>query len=179
MTPHLLLAAGGGEHGSFLLDPHGFGLVFWTGLVFAIVVVVLYKLAWGPLLQALQQREEAITGSIRTAEETRAEAERLRQKYEADLENIRQQAQAIIDEGNADKKRIIAEAHAKAQKDADEIRARAERDVTLAKQKALAEVKQSAATLGLLVAEKVIRAEVDAAKHRAVIDEAIASYERA
>lgn len=177
MTPLLLLAE---EHGheDWLLNPHGFGLVFWTGIVFALVAVLLYKLAWGPLLKALADREEAISGSIRDAQAIREEAAALKRKYEDELEHVRRDAEAIIEEGRADKARIVSEAHAVATQEAADIRARADRDIGLAKQKALADVKVHATKLGVQIASKVIAAEVDAGKHKAIIDEVIASYER-
>lgn len=176
MVLELMLASGG--HGEWYLDPHGFGLVFWTGISFMIVLLVLYKTAWGPLLQALDAREAAIDGQKREAERLRQDAERLRQEYETKLEGHRKEGQRIIDEGERDKKRILDEAHARAATEAKEIRDRADRDVSLAKNKALAELKNEAVKLGLAVAEKVIGAEVDAARHRAIIDEVVVAYEK-
>jgi len=172
----LLLAAAEGTH--TLLDPHGFGLVFWTGIIFACVALILYRVAWAPMLEALRNREEAIAGSIAAAQRTRAEAEQLKQRYEDHLETARQEAQAIINEGEADKKRIVSEATAVAVREAGEIKARAERDIQLAKGKALAEVKAEATTLGLAIAERVLRAEIDAQKHKSLMDQVIASYGR-
>ncbi len=174
----ILLAAEGGDHPAWYLDPHGFGLVFWTGIVFALVALLLYKTAWGPVLQALDAREEAIGGSIASAEALKREAAEVKARYEEQLEKVRQEAQAIINEGEADKRRIIQEAQARANQEAAEIRARAERDITLAKTKALAELKQTSVTLAMAIAEKVIAAEVDAKKHKAVVDEVVAAYER-
>jgi F-type H+-transporting ATPase subunit b len=175
MDLFLILAEGGDQH--WLLDPHH-GLIVWTAVCFALAAIVLYRFAWGPLLTALEAREEAIVGSLEAAEATKREAEAKRQEYEALMEQYRQEAQSIIDEGEADKKRIIQEAHTKASKEAAEIKARADRDIGLAKSKALAELKEDARHLGMAIAEKVIAAEVDAKKHTGIIDEVIASYER-
>ena len=120
----------------------------------------------------------AIAGKVADAEKVHADAETLRKKYEDQLEGIRQEAQQIIDEGEADKKRIIQEAHDKAAGEAKAIRDRAEREIHLAKNKALEEVKLDAINLGVQIAEKVIAAEVDAAKHKAIVDEVLASYEQ-
>ncbi|RMG08306.1 MAG: ATP synthase F0 subunit B [Planctomycetota bacterium] len=160
-----------------LLDPHH-GLVFWTAVCFALVALLLYKVAWGPLLTALEERENSISGAIDEAQSIRAEAEEIKARYEEQLEHARQDAQAIINEGEADKQRILQEARSKASREASEIRARAEREIELAKQKALAELKDSARDLAMAIASKVIAAEVDAKKHSAIIDEVIASYER-
>lgn len=174
----LLLQLASGEGTPPILDPHKWGLVFWTGLIFAFVALLLYKLAWGPLLAALDEREKKISGAIDEAQSIKAEAEKTRQKYEDQMEKARAAAQEIIDEGEADKKRIIAEARTKAVTEADEIKARAERDISLAKNKALAEVKDSATELGMAIASKVIQAEIDAKKHKAVVGDVLDAFEK-
>lgn len=174
----LLHLASGDGHAPNFLDPHSWGLVFWTGIIFAGVALLLYKMAWGPLLTALDEREKKISGAIDEAQSIKAEAEKTRQKYEDQMEKARAAAQEIIDEGEADKKRIIAEARDKAVSEADEIKARAERDISLAKNKALAEVKESATELGMAIASKVIQAEVDAKKHKAVVGDVLDAFEK-
>jgi F-type H+-transporting ATPase subunit b len=173
-----LFLAEQGEHVAFWLDPHTFGLVVWTGIAFAVVALILYSKAWGPLLEALDARERGIVGQKEEAERIRQEAEAVRRRYEEQLEGIRREAQQIINEGEADKKRIIDDAHARAAAEAQEVRERAERDVRLAKEKALAELKHEAVRIGMLVAEKVIGAEVDATRHKAIIDDVLVSYEK-
>lgn len=177
MALDLILAAG--DHAQHtLLDPHGWGLVFWTGVTFMLVVLVLYAKAWGPLLEALDAREQGIAGQRDEAEKLRADAAALKQRYEDQLEGIRKEAQAIIDEGEADKKRILEEAKAKADAEAKAIRERAERDIKLARDRALDEVSRQAVTIGMSIAERVIGAEVDAKRHAAIVDEVLAQYER-
>jgi F-type H+-transporting ATPase subunit b len=178
MTIDLLLLAASDGHPPGYLDPHSYGLAFWTAITFAVVALVLYRTAWGPLLEALDARERGIVGQKEEAEKIRAEAEAVRRRYEDQLEGIRKEAQQIINEGEADKKRILEEAHHRAAAEAQAIKERAERDIKLAKDKALAEIKQEAVKLGMTVAERVIGAEVDAARHRAIIDEALAQYEK-
>jgi F-type H+-transporting ATPase subunit b len=178
MTSLLLFAAGGGGHTHALLDPHSWGLVFWTSLIFGIVGIILYQFAWGPVLQALQDREAAITGRIEEAKQKLADAERLKAEYEARLEIARQEADAIIKEGEADKQRIISEAHGKATKEASDVRGRADRDIVLAKNKALSEIKDQASSLGLAIAERVLQAEIDPSRHQKIIDDVVATYER-
>lgn len=179
MNFFLLLAESGGhaEH-HWWLDPHGAGLVVWTGATFAVVLMVLYKLAWGPFTDALDKREEAIAGQVEASRKLRAEAEALKQQYESQLEGVRQEAQQIIDEGEADRKRIVQDAQAKAGAEAQAIRDRAEREIDLAKQKALAEVRRDAVHVGMAIAERVIDAEVDAGRHQKIVDDVLASYER-
>jgi F-type H+-transporting ATPase subunit b len=172
----LLAAEGGHATHDWWMDPHGVGLVFWTGLAFGVVLLILYKKAWGPLLVALDAREQGIAGQVAEANRLKADAERLRLQYEAKLEDARREATAIIAEGEADKKRIQEEARQVAESEAKAIKERAARDVTLARDKALAELQQGSVKLGLQIAEKVIGAEVDAHRHRALIDGVVASY---
>jgi F-type H+-transporting ATPase subunit b len=173
-----LLIAADDAHPEWYLDPHGVGLAFWTAVTFAVVVLILYRKAWGPLLNALDARERGIVGQKEEAEKIRLDAEAIRRRYEEQLEGIRKEAQQIINEGEADKKRIIDEAHHRAADEAKAIRDRADRDILLAKEKALAEIKGQAVALGMSVAEKVIGAEVDAARHKGIIDEVLTTYER-
>ncbi len=179
MNQLLYLAATDGEHPPVLLDPHGFGLVFWTAVIFGIVALLLYRLAWGPLLEALKAREEAITGSITSAEAIKKDAEGIREKWEEQMEGARQEAEAIINEGKADKAAVIRSANEQASREAAEIRARADRDIRLAKDKALSELKSDAASLGMMIAERVLAAEIDTQKHQGIIDEVNASYGKA
>src|SRR5688500_5893057 len=166
MTFDLLLLLAVDGHPPGYLDPHSYGLASWTAITVAVVALVLYRTAWGPLLEALDAREKGIVGQKEEAERIRKEAEEVRRRYEEQLEGIRKEAQQIINEGESDKKRILEEAHHRAAGEAQAIRERAERDIKLARDKALAEIKHDAVKLGLLVAEKVIGAEVDAARHR-------------
>jgi len=174
------LAEHGAEHGdgNWILDPHAGGLVFWKGITFAIVLIVLYKTAWGPILQGLDRREKTIRDAIADAERNRTESQKLLEDYRTKLESIRAEAAAIIEEGRADKKRIIEEAHAKAAHEADETKSRALREIDLAKGKALDELKQLSVKLALGIAEKVVGAEVDQNRHRKLIDETLASYDK-
>lgn len=176
MALDLLLAAEGGHaHPEWYLDPHGIGLVVWTGLAFGIVLLILYKKAWGPLLVALDAREQGIAGQKAEADRLKAEAEKLRLQYEAKLEDARREATAIIAEGEADKKRIIEDAKHTADAEGKAIKERAQRDIQLARDKVLSEVQQDSVKLALRIAEKVIGAEVDAPRHKQLIDSIIAS----
>lgn len=176
LVPLLLASSPSGEHPPFYLDPHGFGLVFWTGLAFATVLLVLYKTAWAPLLAALDAREQGIAGQKAEAERLRAEAEKLKASYEDKLEQARREATAIIAEGEADRKRLIEDARHAAESEAREVKERTQHEIGLARDKAVAGLQQEAAKLGMLIAQKVLAAELDAAKHRAVIDATIAAY---
>lgn len=173
------LAEGEGHNKvSPLLDPHGWGLVFWTGCSFLLVLVLLKRTAWGPILAALEKRENTIRSQLAAAEKDRADAARLLEDHKKQLEKVRNEAQAILNEAAADQKRMLEEAHAKANAEAEATKQRAIRDIELAKSKAVDELRQKSVDLALGLAEKVIGSEVDRAKQRRLIEDFVKDYER-
>src|SRR5438045_3434023 len=110
----LLLAEQEGHEGPALLDPHSWGLVFWSAITFGVVLFVLRAKAWGPILSQLEKREKFIADSIAAAKKDREEASLILAEHKKQLEQVRNEAQAILNEAAADKKRLIEEAHAKA-----------------------------------------------------------------
>jgi F-type H+-transporting ATPase subunit b len=162
----------------WFIDPDSGGLVLWTAISFGVVLVILYRTAWNKILEGLDAREKKIRGDIEAAEKNRLESQRLLEEYKHKLEAIKAEAAAIIEEGHADKKRIIEEAHAKATAETEETKARAIHEIELAKGKAIDELRKSTVKLAVQLAEKVVGAEVDQTKHRRLIDEALASYDK-
>lgn len=172
-------AAGhGAGHGDALLDPHSWGLVFWSAVTFGVVLLILKKAAWAPILDGLEKREKTIADAIASAQRDRVEAAKLLEEHKKKLEAVRNEAQEILNETAADAKRIMDEAHAKATAEAEATKQRALRDIDLAKTKAIDELKASTIDLAMGLAEKVIGAEVDRKKQRHLVDEFVKSYEK-
>jgi F-type H+-transporting ATPase subunit b len=174
-----LLAEHGSEHGSVpaLLSPD-WGLVFWTACTFAVVLFILKKTAWGPIIESLERREKAISDQIAAAQHDRAEAAKVLEEHKKALAKVRNEAQDILNEAAADQKRMLDEAHAKAVAEAEATKQRAIRDIELAKGKAVDELKQKTVELALGLAEKVIGSEVDRTKQKKLVDDFIKSYDR-
>lgn len=179
---HLLglfsLLAEHGEHESALLDPESWGLFFWTACSFTVVLFILKKTAWAPILDALERREKAISDQIKAAQHDREEAAKLLADHKRQLEKVRDEAQEILNEATRDQKRVLDEANAKAIAEAEATKQRAIRDIELAKGKAMDDLKQQSVELALSLAEKVIGSEVDRQKQRRLVDEFIKSYEK-
>lgn len=169
------LLASGGEGG--LLDPAS-GLVVWSVISFSIVMVVLHRKAWGPLQEAIDERETKIREGLNAAELARQEAEEIASQHAEELERVRREAEQILEEARSDAKGIVDRAHKEASKAAEESKARALKEIELAREKAIDDMRQGAIDLSMALAGKVLAAEVDAGRHRGLIDNFIKDWEQ-
>lgn len=142
-----------------LVNP-GIGLIIWTAVTFVIVLLLLRKFAWKPILEGLRQREDFIDESIRAAENAKAEMAKLQAENEHLLDQARAEREKIIREANVAAKNLIEEAKGEAQKQAQRQLDDARIAINTEKQAALAEVKQQVANLSLEIAEKLLRREL-------------------
>jgi F-type H+-transporting ATPase subunit b len=154
------------------------GNAIWTLVIFLLVVVVLGKFAWKPILKALQERESFIHDSLAAAKRDREEAEARLKEYADKLVGARQEATAIVDEARRDaetvKRRVIAEAQEEKAKELE----RAKREILIAKETAVKELYAQAAKLSTDLASKVLRREVNAEDHERLIRDSIASLDK-
>jgi F-type H+-transporting ATPase subunit b len=147
------------------------GNVFWTGLIFVGLLVVLGKYAWRPMLDALNRREQFIRETIQTAQKDRAEAERLMAEYRQMMARSNQEAQAIIERGRQDAEVVRQQLHKQAQAEADQMIERARQEIGLTRQSALQDLQNLAADLSVEVAGKIIqRSLTDADQQRLVAE---------
>ena len=142
-----------------LLTP-SFGLLIWTLLAFLIVLFILKKFAWKPILNSLKERENTIADSIATAEKVRAEMAQLKSENEALLAKAREERAQLLKEARDTKDRIINEAKEQAKVEANKIVIDAQAAIQQQKMAAITEVKNQVGTLVIDVAEKVLRREL-------------------
>ncbi|MES1245412.1 MAG: F0F1 ATP synthase subunit B [Acidobacteriota bacterium] len=163
------------EHGGEASSPFAgdLGNAIWTLVIFALVVFVLGKFAWGPILNALQARETFIREALETAKRDRDEAELRRKEYEDRLAQARAEATAIVEEGRRDalvtKQRIEEDA----QREADKRLERAKREIQIATESATKELYQLSTRLATDMAGKVIGRELSPQDHERLISEAL------
>lgn len=161
---------GGGENNIFAGDV---GNMIWTLVIFLLVVLVLGKFAWGPILNTLQARESFIHEALATAKRDRDEAEARLRQYEERLAQARAEASAIVDEGRRDaaavKHRIEEDARAEAEKMIE----RARREIQIATETATKELYQLSARLATEMAGKVIGRELTPQDHERLIAESL------
>lgn len=136
------------------------GLLFWTTLVFIILVVLLSKYAWKPILGAVKAREESIDNALKSAEKAREEMANLSADNERILKEARAERDALLKEAREMKDAIIAEAKKAASLEADKAMLAAKEAINNEKMAALTELKNTVGTLSLEIAEKVLKSEM-------------------
>lgn len=166
---------GKSEGGLFAGD---IGNVFWTVLIFGIVLVILGKFAWGPILSQLQAREEFIHDSLAKADEARTAAERQLKEYEKKMAAARAEATAIVEEGRRDGDVVKQKIESDARAEAEATLERVKREISIAKETAVKDLYAVAGKLAVGVAGKIIHKELSAADHEQLIAQSIDQLER-
>jgi F-type H+-transporting ATPase subunit b len=152
------------------LDP---GLFIWTILTFLVLLTLLAKFAWRPLLQALESRQETIRKSLDDAERARRELEAVQRESEQIVRQARLDAESIISASRADAERLRGEMRQKAREDAEGILRNAERQIQLETNRALQQIRQEAVDLSVTIASKLIGRNLSREDNERLIDEAI------
>ena len=155
------------------------GNIIWSLVTFLIVLVVLGKFAWGPILGALQKREDFIRESLEQAKRDRDESAKQLAGYEKQLAESKAEASAIVEEGRRDAEVLKGKIEASAKAEADAAVERAKREIGLATDTARRELYDLAAKLATDVASRIINEELDASKHERLIAESIEQIEKA
>lgn len=143
-----------------LLIP-SFGLIFWTMLAFLIVVFVLKKYAWKPILQSLNDREKTIGDSLATAERIKAEMAQMKSENEALLVKAREERSQMLKEARDMKEKIINEARDQAKIEGGKIITDAQAAIEQQKMAAITEVKNQIGNLVIEVSEKILRRQLE------------------
>jgi F-type H+-transporting ATPase subunit b len=169
-------AAGGGPSSNPLNVDRTVAIA--TVVVFLLLLFILSKTAWKPILQGLQAREKGIRDAVEGAEKANAAAKALLARYEEKVATAADEARAIVEEGRKDGEALRAQIHAEATAEAGRVRDRALKDIEIAKDGALKEIYDRVAVVATEVAGKILEQRLDPAEHRRLVDEAVASYER-
>lgn len=160
------------SNGSFLIKP-GVGLMVWTLLVFGLTMLLLARLAFPRISEALERRKLAIEESIDSAERTRTEAEQLLAEYRERLHEARAQSDEIVQRARASAETHERESKEHARELAAEAAQRAQRDIEAATQRALQELRREVADLTIMATEKVTRKTLDGADQKRLVEEAL------
>ena len=137
------------------------GLVFWTLVSFFVLLVLLKKLAWKPMLGAIHERERSIEEALNKAELARLEMSRLSTENEALMKEARLERDQLLKEAKELKDEILAEAKNQAQVEGAKLIEKAKIEINNQKVAALDEVKNQVASLSIEIAEKVLRKQFD------------------
>ncbi len=146
------------------------GLILWTIITFVLLMLVLSKYAWKPLLQSLQEREDKIQNALDQSEKARAEAAELLKQNERNMARAEEEYRKVIREGKAlaekMKDEIVAKAKQQAQREVQLAKEEIQRDVEAAKQQLRGEV----ADLAIKAAEKILDESLDQQKNKKIVD---------
>jgi F-type H+-transporting ATPase subunit b len=152
------------------VDP---GLFIWTIITFLVLLALLAKFAWGPLLQALDTRQQAIRKALDDAQLAQQELARLEQESVQIIRKARSEADAIITQTRADGERLREEMRQKARTEADGIVRNAERQIQLETARALQQIRHEAVDLSVMIASKIIKRNITKEDNEALIAEAL------
>jgi F-type H+-transporting ATPase subunit b len=162
--------------GSFLIKP-GVGLMVWTLLVFGFTMILLSKLAFPRISEALERRKRGIEESIDVAERTRTEAEELLAEYRERLKEARAQAEEIVQRARQTADTHEHESKERSQEILAEAAKRAERDIEAATKRALDDIRTEVADLTVMATEKVTRKTLTEADQKRLVEEALSELD--
>src|SRR3954465_6771351 len=171
---HMTMAASSG--GNFLVQP-GIGVMIWTLIAFGITLLILRRLAFPRIAEALDKRRRAIAESIDAAERTRVEADRLLQEYRERLREAREQAGEPLARARKASEKVADEAKIDANKKREELMEQTRRDIEQETRRAIDKTRREGAALTVLATEKVTRKSLDDEDHRRLIDEALSEFD--
>jgi F-type H+-transporting ATPase subunit b len=175
------IMAGGHEgavhEGSWMdkwLLSYDFGLTIWTIITFFVVLAILKWKAWGPLIEALDKREEDIRNALSSAEKAKEEANKVAEDYEVMIRKAQAEAQKIVAESKAVGERVREEIKVTAEKEAGNILEKAQKQIQSEKANAIQEIRSTLVEFSLQAASKVIEKNLDSEDNRRLIKETVA-----
>jgi F-type H+-transporting ATPase subunit b len=139
----------------------GLGLLLWTLIAFIIVLVILRKFAWKPILKGLKDRETNIADAIASAERVKAEMAALKSENEVLIAKAREERASMIKEAKETADKMVADAQGKAKSEYDRIVSEAQAAIDQQKNAALIDVKNQVGKLVIEVSEKVLRKQLE------------------
>jgi F-type H+-transporting ATPase subunit b len=154
------------------------GLYVWTIVTFGVLVLLLWKYAWGPLLAALDRREKMIAGAVDDARKAREELERVKQDSTKVLAEARKEAEGIVSRTRADAEKLREELRKKAGDEAAGIVTNAERRIQQETAKAIQQIRGEAVDMSLAIASKILQRTVTKEDNERLIADVVNSLEK-
>lgn len=162
-----VLASGGG--GGSLLDVNP-GLIVWTVLTFIILLIILKKIAWKPILTALEQREKNIKDSLEKAEKAKDDAQRILDENQANLAKAEEESKKIIEQSRSYAENLKDQMLKESKQQAKKIIEDAAEEIDRKKDSAFEELKDQVAKIAVSAAEKIMKQNLDADKNKHIVD---------
>jgi F-type H+-transporting ATPase subunit b len=158
-----------------MLIEFSFGLIFWMTVSFLVVLFILGKFAWKPILGVLGERERTIEDALNEAKKARAEFAAMTAQNEELMRAAREEREVLLKEARDIRDREISEAKVKAKAEGDAMINRAREEIRNEKNAAITEMKNQVAELSILVAERILKEKLgDPAAQKALVDKVMA-----
>ena len=152
----------------------GLGLIFWQLVTFLLVLFLLARFAWKPIMSSLKEREENIEGALRAAEQAKADMAKLKAENERLLEDARVERDAMLRKAQQTSETIIEEAKNRASVESAKIVESAKQQINAERMAAVADIKRQVATLSIEIAEKLLRNQLKEEKaQRDLVDQLV------
>src|SRR3989442_4943721 len=166
----------GGGRGPFTINP---GLIIWTLVVFGILLVLLWRLAFPAIVRSVEERERRIQKQLEDAERANAEAQRLLEEHKKQIAAARNEAQDILSKAKTVAQKERETLLAKAREEYDALLSRARKDIDTEKEKAILALRREAVDLSIAAASRVIEANLDTDANRRLVTEFLESLSKA
>ena len=153
------------------------GLFIWTIITFLVLLFLLAKFAWKPLLTALESRQDTIRKSLDDAQKAKEELERLQRESAEIIRKAHVDAQAIVGKGRTDAERLGEELRQKAREEADGIVKNAERQIQLETRRAVQEIRREAVDISVTIASKLLERHVSKEDNERLISDTLKQIE--
>ena len=140
-----------------LISEFSIGLFFWQTIIFILLIFLLKKYAWKPILDAVNEREEGIKNALLSAEKAKEEMASLQSDNEETLKKARAERDTLLKEAREIKQQLIDDAKNEAQSEAKKIISQAQETIQNEKKAAISDLKNQVATLSIDIAEKVLK----------------------
>ena len=154
------------------------GLIFWTIVVFGILLALLWRFGWPAILKSVEERERRIQQQLEEAERARSEAARLLEEHKRTMAGARAEAQEIVAKAKAVAEKERETLLAKARQEYEQLLGRARKEIDAEKEKAILELRREAVDLSIAAASKLIAANLDTEANRRLVMDYLASLEQ-
>jgi len=168
-------AAEGGGFTPFSINT---GLIFWTLIVFAILLVLLWRFGFPALLKSVEERERKIQRQLEDAERANAEAAKLLEQHRQALATAKADAQDLMAKAKVVSQKEREQLLAKTREEQEQLLERARREIEAEKEKAILALRREAVDLSIAAASKLVESNLDSDANRRLVLEYLASLEQ-
>ena len=163
------------KEGLLKVDP---GLLLWTIITFLVLLLILWKTAWKPIVEALDSRAEGVSDDVEKARQARLESEEMLAQHKEMIDNARAEARAVIDDSKAQAEKVKSEIIEKANQQAGVLLAKAKQEIDLAKEKVISEIHAEVVNLSTEIASKIISRNLNPGDQSSIVKEALSNLNK-